>query len=152
MFNCRSSSSENDSLWELVKHIKELTELLLCTNWTKESIQFFETRIAEYLECLTSFFPGCLKPKHHFLIHYPSTVKAVGPIWLICSIRHESNNREGKIVGKSTTSRVNICKTIAIKHMLNLNYRFLTKDVIKEKMCNQKKVKKCMKDSLNMEF
>lgn len=70
-------------------------------------------------------FPGKSKPKHHFLIHYPSVLKACGPFWKFCAMRFEGKHQEGKKTSKTTVCRVNITRTIAIKHQLILNHRFL---------------------------
>lgn len=69
-----------------------------------------------------------MKPKHHFLLHYPSIMRKIGPLWNICCLRFESKNREGKQIAHPAICRVNICKTIAIRHQLMMNYRFICKN------------------------
>lgn len=43
-------------------------------------------------------------------------------------MRFESKHREGKITSRASVNRINVCRTIAIKHQLRLNYKFLTKE------------------------
>lgn len=81
--------------------------------------------ITEYLELLTIIFPNSLEPKHHFLLHYSRVLKLCGPVWKISTMRFGAKHREGKIPSRVAISRVNICKTIAIKHQLRQNFRFL---------------------------
>ena len=117
---------KEDEVWELFITLKELITMASSTNLHPSSHKALEITIYEYLSQLNSLFPGCIKPKHHFLVHYPRCMFLFGPLWKLCCLRYESKNQEGKQISKSTTNRVNINKTIAIKHQLYLNYRFMT--------------------------
>lgn len=48
-----------------------------------------------------------------------------GPLWKTSCIRFESKHFNGKTISKSTKSRVNINKTIAIKHQVQQSLRFI---------------------------
>ena len=50
-------------------------------------------------------------------------MREVGPLSKILSIRSEAVHRVGS--SRVSTSRVNVCKTIAIKHQLILNWKLL---------------------------
>lgn len=93
----------------------------------KKTYQVLDVLITDYLKFLNSLFPNSLKPKHHILVHYPQIMKKVGSLWKISSMRSEGKHREGKIVSGSTITRVNICRTISIRHQLMLNFRFMVK-------------------------
>lgn len=73
-------------------------------------------------------YPNQLKPKHHFLLHYPRIMSEIGPLSKISSIRFEATHRIGKSTTKTSTSHVNFCRTIALKYPLILIYRFLSKE------------------------
>lgn len=61
----------------LLKHVVELS---VASKHTEESIDFLRCKIKEHRELLQSTFPGFrLKPKHHFVEHYPQMIKAFGP-------------------------------------------------------------------------
>ncbi|XP_074097689.1 uncharacterized protein LOC141526555 [Cotesia typhae] len=68
---------------------------------------------------------GCLKPKHHFLTHYSRIMRMKGPAWHMNIMRNESMNRNIEMTAVASLTRKNISKTLAIKHQLHLNYRFL---------------------------
>lgn len=70
-----------------------------------------------------------MKPKHHFLIHYPRVLSSAGPLGNFSSMRFERKHREGKISSHVAISRVNVCHTIAVKHQLSLNVSFLNKRI-----------------------
>ena len=54
-------------------------------------------------------------------------MRAVGPLWNISCICLESIHRNGKVTSRESISRVNVCRTIASKHQLILNYRLMSK-------------------------
>lgn len=72
-------------------------------------------------------YPGSLVPKHHFLIHYARKMKLFGPLSKISCLPYERKHRKGKITARSSLNRINVYKTIALKHQLILNHRFLRK-------------------------
>ena len=63
-----------------------------------------------------------MKPKHHFMVHYPSIMQQIGPLWNICCMRFESKNREAKQISRSAIFRVNVYRTFALRHQLILNF------------------------------
>ena len=86
----------------------------------------FESMISEYLETASRLFGAdYLKPKHHFLLHYPRIMKLMGPLGNISSMRYEAKHSQGKTVAKVSRNRVNVCRTIALKEAYVLNFRFL---------------------------
>jgi len=54
--------------------------------------------IEEYLSLHLELFSNCLKPKHHFLIHYGQTMEAIGPLWNISSMIFEHKHQERKML------------------------------------------------------
>lgn len=87
---------------------------------------YLESLITGYLELLKNLFPSySFRPKHHFLLHYPNVMRLTVPLTNICSMRYESKHRESKQTSFVSLSRLNISHTIAIKHQLILNNRFL---------------------------
>ena len=115
----------DDEHWNMYLLLKELVTIVMSDVLHPSTYKLLESIVFEYLSLCVNLSNG-LKPKHHFLVHYPRCMKLFGPLWKISCIRYENKNQEGKNVSQSTTSRVNINRTIAIKHQLNLSYRFLT--------------------------
>lgn len=113
-----------DECWQLVIFLKQIIDITTSCKVHCQTYNVLHTIINEYLILLNNKFPDKMKPKHHFLIHYARIMKSVGVLWKINSIRSEGKHREGKKTAQATNSRVNISRTIAIKHQLLLNYRF----------------------------
>ena len=116
---------ENDEHWHIFILHQEILETLCSTKVTIHIPKILEIKVSEYLDLLTKKFQNCLKPKHHFLIHYPSIMQKVGPLWNITCMRFERKNREGKQLSHSAVCRINVCRSIAFRHQLILNYRFM---------------------------
>uniref|UniRef100_A0A0C9RNU9 ZNF687 protein n=1 Tax=Fopius arisanus TaxID=64838 RepID=A0A0C9RNU9_9HYME len=118
---------EKDDVWQLLLSLKEIIDIVTSYDVDNDCWQVLQVKIDEYLRLLGRIFPRCFKPKHHFLVHYPQVMFLCGPLGKISTIRCEGKHREGKITSKTSISRVNVCKTIAIKHQLRFNYRLINK-------------------------
>ena len=118
--------------WNLLTMLKTIVEILVSPIIHAKTPKLLATLIAEYLMLHSKNFPGLSKPKHHFLIHYPRIMETVGPVWNVNCIRLEATHRVGKVTSHTAFSRVNFCRTIALKHQLILNYRLLCQELSKE--------------------
>lgn len=65
-----------------------------------------------------------LKPKFHYLTHYPYIMENVGPLINIWSMRFEAKHREFKIAAQAISSRKNICYTLTLKNQLKVAHQF----------------------------
>lgn len=63
-----------------------------------ETPHLLKIKTTEYLTLLINICPNAIKPKHHFMVHYASVMRQIGPLWNICCIRFERKHREGKII------------------------------------------------------
>ena len=50
-----------------------------------------ESLVNEHLWRLKDLFPGCLKPKHHLLLHYPDLMRRLGPLPQFSTITCETS-------------------------------------------------------------
>lgn len=92
---------------------------------TIESCTLLEKLISEHHELYLSLFKEKLKPKHHFLIHYPRIILRMGPLKKLSCMRFEAKHKELKQNAKVVTSRRNPPYTLALKHQLELTHRFI---------------------------
>lgn len=111
--------------WQMYLSLREILLIVFSTKLRPSTYQNLEKSIFEYLSLHALHFP--MKPKHHFLLHYPRCMKLFGPHSKIFCLRFESKNQEGKAIAKTSPNRTNVNRTIAVKHQLDLNYRFMTK-------------------------
>lgn len=96
-----------------------------------------------YLEC----FGDTLKPKHHFMVHYPGVIQHLGPLVHIWCFRFESKHQSSKKYCHVITSRLNVPLTLAIKHSLifsnNLVQRKFFEDFKKFNKISYMNISKC---------
>jgi hypothetical protein len=119
----------DDEHWKLLVLLNKILAIIICDSFVSGTENYLELLIKEYLELLEYLFPGSIKPKHHHMIHYPSVMRMMGPLWKISSMRYESKNKEGKVTSHAAICRINICRTIAVKHQLKLAYRFICENL-----------------------
>lgn len=66
-----------DQVWQLVIMLKEVVELVCALKISAGQVNFLQVHIQEYLETRKHLFPSeKLKPKHHYLLHYPALIMA----------------------------------------------------------------------------
>jgi len=93
---------------------------------TKDTCKLLENLIAEHHQIYLRLFKEPLKPKHHYLIHYPRIIMRMGPLKNLSCIRFEAKHKEIKQYAKVITSRLNSPYTLALKHQLQLTHRFIS--------------------------
>lgn len=118
---------EDDKHCQLLLNLKDIAEILVSTKISSSTPKILECKVVEYLKLLVTLFPKSLKPKHHFLIHYPAIMKQIVPLWNVSCMRFKEKDRENKRASHASICRINVCRTIALCHQLILNYRFLSK-------------------------
>lgn len=114
-----------DKTWDLYIILRRLLDKLLTHNVysdTSEQIKYLVSELNELYKKLTRTF---LTPKFHFLTHYPNMFQKYGPLIQVWTMRFEAKHRISKFVARACMSKVNICKTIAIKNQLALSDIFL---------------------------
>lgn len=61
-----------DRVWQVVIMLKEVVELVCSPKISAAQVSFLQVHIQEYLETRKHLFPSeKLKPRHHYLLHYP---------------------------------------------------------------------------------
>jgi len=117
---------QNDPVWELYILMRKIFDLLISTSFQKGcSSELLQTLVAEHNELYLKYSKSHLKPKFHYLLHYHSMMDKFGPLILLWSMRFESKHRMSKIAANTSSNRRNICKTLAIRHQLQLNGVFI---------------------------
>lgn len=72
-------------------------------------------------------FDDDLKPKHHFLVHYPTVIEDSGPVYKMMCFRNEAKHRGFKQHAHIMPSRKNICYTLYVKASLQFTYNVVNK-------------------------
>ncbi|XP_063541728.1 uncharacterized protein LOC134750483 [Cydia strobilella] len=118
----------NDQTWLHYLRLLEITDILTSQVFTPELLGYLTNLIESYLENLQSKFHCTLKPKHHFLLHYPRVIEQIGPPILVSAFKFESKHKELKAVAQSISCRKNLPLTLATRHQLKTSYRLIVQD------------------------
>ena len=114
---------ESEKTWSVVLELKDIVELLSSPSFTTETLCYLQAKISDHRQLLLEVFPGTkLRPKHHFLEHYPVLIKKFGPLFEFWTIRFEAKHSFFKKVVHNTRNFKNILHTLATRHQLMLSY------------------------------
>ena len=112
---------EGDQTWELVLELKDLVELLATPYFTPDSLCYLQSKISDHRQLLLTVFPNNkLRPKHHFIEHYPYFIQKFGPPVECWTIRFEAKHSFFKKVVRDANNFKNILLTLASRHQLML--------------------------------
>lgn len=70
---------ENDEVWALFLLLLQIIDILLSYTFTDHAISHLKQLISKHNSMYVTLFNDSLKPKHHFLVHYPTIIKKSGP-------------------------------------------------------------------------
>lgn len=118
-----SKVPEGDEAWGVLMDLKEIVQLGLSTSFTEESIQYMQTKIIDHRQGLKAVFPEFkLRPKHHYVEHYPELTKCFGPLVHLWTMRFEGKHSFFKRVMHDTHNFKNVLKTLATRHQYMMAY------------------------------
>lgn len=84
---------KGDETWEVLMTLKEVVELSVSINFTEESLCFLDSKISEHRDLFQKVFPGeKLRPKHHYIEHYPELIRTFGPLSDVWTMRFEGKH------------------------------------------------------------
>jgi hypothetical protein len=82
-----------DDVWELTLQLKDIVDMICAQKISLSQVAYLDILIQEYLESRKCLFPETtLKPKHHFMRHYPALILKFGPLIRVWTMRFESKH------------------------------------------------------------
>lgn len=121
---------EGDTVWQLYLNLIQIIDIVTCTVLHPGYVNLLSTLISEHHSLYIELF-GELKPKHHFLKHYPGLLLKVGSLCNLSCMRFEARHKQFKAAARSVTSRKNILYSLALKNQLSFCYRTLARNRFK---------------------
>jgi hypothetical protein len=125
-------------VWELFLYLRRILDRLINPKVTHDGAQQLKYWVAGLNELYLKLTKSNLKPKFHFMTHYPEMLLKFGPLTQIWTMRFESKHRVSKIAARTSCSKVNVCKTIALKNQLILNNIFIKDHPLSNLSCGKK--------------
>lgn len=112
----------DDFVWKYCITLVKLTEFCLRSSFSFNTIDELRRLINDHHSMYIELFKRELKPKHHFLVHYPSVISASGPAADMMCFRYEAKHRAFKQYAHIMPSRKNVCYSLCIKATLQFTY------------------------------
>ena len=108
----------DDPVLLLAIKLNEMTERITAETFRAYELETLETLIIEYFDLrkvVLDEYPvlGRLKPKHHYITHYPSYIEKFGPPSGYWTGRFESKHRIAKSTAQASKNFVNISYTVS---------------------------------------
>lgn len=123
---------EGHKEWELLLVLLHCMEFIFSPSITVAATLYLTKIIEEHHSLFLELFPELhLRPKHHFMLHYPRAIRKLGPLVHFWAMRFEAKHNFFKRVSHVTCNFVNICKTMAYRHQMQLCYSFLSGSVLR---------------------
>lgn len=116
----------NSDEWNLLLLLIEMIEMFCLPEFNQTILQKLERLIQRHHDLYVKLYGG-LKPKHHHLIHYVTTIKDLGPVWQLRATHGEQKHQDLKKTMSNTTCRKNIGLTVTYKDSYQLASRALQK-------------------------
>lgn len=102
--------------WKLYLKLRKIMAIVFSKTIHRRSFELLAFLVKEHHELyIICFGRNSLKPKHHFMVHYPKMCFMIGSLQSISSMRYESFHKKFKNVANTTTCRINLLTTFAIK-------------------------------------
>lgn len=108
----------NDEVWKCIILLSEIVEIICAPAIHKACISYLDLIIKDYIYLRKSLFVQPLRPKHHYLLHYPSLILKFGPLMKVWTMRFESKHCFMKRAIRFSRNFINITKSLACKHEL----------------------------------
>ncbi|KAJ8018351.1 hypothetical protein HOLleu_43701 [Holothuria leucospilota] len=123
---------ENNEYWELILLLWDLMDIIFSPAITPGECAFLETLISEHHELFLELFPDRhLKPKHHFILHYPRAALKIGPLIHYWAMRFEAKHTFFRRLSHIICNFKNITKSMAYRHQMYQCHQMLSKKAFK---------------------
>lgn len=107
---------EENQNWHLLLLLLQIINIVFSPSVTQGMTVYLKYLIAEHHELFKQLYPRRnLIPKHHYMIHYPASIRKIGPLLHMWSMRFEAKHRVFKNMMKNFK---NITKSFAKKHQI----------------------------------
>jgi hypothetical protein len=111
--------------WKFFMLSRKILFLLLAPEIQKSAISYIEFLISEHHEMYKNIFQQNLKPKYHLATHYGRIMRQSGPVVHQWCMRKEAKHKISKQYSRVNCNRIDMLQSVAWKHQMTLNNRFI---------------------------
>lgn len=109
----------DDKLWNLYLLLRQILSIVTSNEVHKDYTNLLKHLISQHHSLYIENF-GPLKPKLHFMVHYPRIMAEIGSLRGIWCMRLEAKHSFFKKTAKAITCRINLIQSLCIKHQLHI--------------------------------
>lgn len=126
IFIFASVKDKLEGIWIGVESLLKCCEIIYSKDISEDDINQFTVLLDLHLKCFQELFKTHLRPKQHFLTHYPTAIRKMGPVIFYWMMRVDSKHQFFTHLLHDTNNFVNIAKTLAKKHQALMAYKLFT--------------------------
>ncbi len=125
--------ARNSKPWKLLIMLREIVNIVMAPKLNEAILSYFEIRYAEFLQLFKQFYPDVsIRPKMHFLVHFPTVVRKNGPLKNLWVMNYERMNGSIKIPTHTMNNFRNPKKTLAFKRQCAALHSLLEKKMLRD--------------------
>lgn len=103
-------------IWIYVESLLKIMQILFSNSIQETDLDELQKQVQVHLSSYRDIFKSNLKPKHHFLTHYPTVIKKSGPVKNFWMMRMEAKHKFFTEHTEKIKNFKNITKSLAFKH------------------------------------
>ncbi|KYM96897.1 hypothetical protein ALC62_12434 [Cyphomyrmex costatus] len=109
----------DNEVWLCTLLLSEIVEIICSPIIHTSCLSYLQLIISQYISMREMLFPEVkLRPKHHYMYHYPELILQFGPLMKVWTMRFESKHRFFKRAIRYCLNFINVLKSLSIKHEL----------------------------------
>ncbi|KAJ8051033.1 hypothetical protein HOLleu_04451 [Holothuria leucospilota] len=110
--------SRQELVLKLVLKLKDIVEIVVAPAVQQSQVVYLKILVEEYLDERQRLLHQKLRPKHHFLSHYPWLILKFGPLIKVWPLRFESKQTFFKRCVRNSSNFKNVTATLPERHQL----------------------------------
>ena len=108
---------DGDPAWDVLLKLLPIVEFVCAPEIHRGHVDHLTDLMQDLLDARKTVFPEVhLKPKDHFLLHYPEQCLRFGPLVNLWTFRFEAKHNYFLEVFKPSKNHMNVCSTLAKRH------------------------------------
>lgn len=116
---------DDNHFWQNFLILRTITQILFTPIITNSLLILLDKLISEFLDSYLRLTNKTLKPKHHHLTHYVSSIRQIGPLKLYWSMRYESLHKFFKQSIHSIGNYKSVPKTVSYRFQLQRCFQLM---------------------------
>ncbi|KAM4531403.1 uncharacterized protein PAE49_023617 [Odontesthes bonariensis] len=110
--------------WSLLLLLLKIMNIVFSPSLTLGMTVYLKNVILDHHKLFKCLYPHRkLIPKHHFMIHYPSSIRKIGPLLYVWCMRYEAKHKMFKDYFKNFKNKT---KSLAKRHQMAIAYHWET--------------------------